>query len=278
MFGREKRRGAYQKGGTVWMVPVGDILPNPYQPRRYFDPDSIRELAGSIRENGILNPLTIRWEDGRPVLIAGERRLRAAKMAGLLQVPCVAVEETQGDRPAVLALIENMQRVDMNCFEEAEAIGRLLSTYGLTQAQAAERLGYSQPTVANKLRLLRLPENIRRQMVGAGLTERHARALLRLDEEKQAWVLDRVIGEQLTVAQTERLVDAVVRGQPPRRPPVWAVRDVRLFLNTVQKAVDVMRQAGVPAELERQEEDDAVVFTIRIPSFSFEKRKGAKEN
>ncbi|MBE6792288.1 MAG: ParB/RepB/Spo0J family partition protein [Ruminococcaceae bacterium] len=260
------------------MVPVGDILPNPYQPRRYFDPDSIRELAGSIRENGILNPLTIRWEDGRPVLIAGERRLRAAKMAGLLQVPCVAVEETQGDRPAVLALIENMQRVDMNCFEEAEAIGRLLSTYGLTQAQAAERLGYSQPTVANKLRLLRLPENIRRQMVGAGLTERHARALLRLDEEKQAWVLDRVIGEQLTVAQTERLVDAVVRGQPPRRPPVWAVRDVRLFLNTVQKAVDVMRQAGVPAELERQEQDDAVVFTIRIPSFSFEKRKGAKEN
>ncbi len=278
MFGREKRRVAYQKGGTVWMVPVAEILPNPYQPRRYFDPESIRELAESIRENGILNPLTIRWEDGRPVLIAGERRLRAAKAAGLLQVPCVAVEETKGDKPAVLALIENMQRVDMNCFEEAEAIGRLLSTYGLTQAQAAQRLGYSQPTVANKLRLLRLPENIRRQMVGAGLTERHARALLRLDEDKQVWVLGRVIGEQLTVAQTGRRGEAVLRGQPPRRPPVWAVRDVRLFLNTVQKAVDVMRQAGVPAELERQEQDGAVVFTIRIPYFSFEKEKYAKEN
>ena len=264
MFGREKKRANYQKGGEIWRIPVEEICPNPDQPRRYFDPAGLKELADSIRENGILNPLSVRWEEGRAVLVAGERRLRAAKLAGLVEVPCVAVT-AQADSPAVLALIENMQREDMTCFEEAEAIGRLLSAYGLTQAQAAARLGYSQPTVANKLRLLRLPEAVRRQMVGAGLTERHARALLRLEGEKQAWALDRVIGEQLTVAQTERLVEAVLRGNPPRKPPTLVVRDVRLFVNTVQKAVALMRQAGVEATLTQEESGAETVFTVRIP-------------
>ncbi len=265
MFGREKKRANYQKGGEVWRIPVGDIAPNPDQPRRYFDPAGLQELAESIRENGILNPLTVRFVDGRPVLVAGERRLRAARLAGLKEVPCVAVEAA-ADTPAVLALIENMQRADMTCFEEAEAIGRLLSAHGLTQAQAAARLGYSQPTVANKLRLLKLPDGVRRQMVGAGLTERHARALLRLEGEKQAWTLDRVIGEQLTVAQTERLVEAVLRGNPPRKPPTLVVRDVRLFVNTVQKAVAVMQRAGVAATLTQESREGELVFTVRIPT------------
>ena len=259
-----------REGGRILLVPTGDILPNPEQPRREFDHEALLALSRSIAENGILNPLSITFCDGQPVLVAGERRLRAAKMLGLSQVPCVEVKNSGVGQRAVLALIENMQRVDMNCFEEAQGIGQLIREYGLTQEEAAERLGYTQPTIANKLRLLRLPESVRRRMAAAGLTERHARALLRFeDDTRQEWVLDRVLRDRLNVAQTERLVEDTLKGTPPRQRPTLIVRDVRLFVNTVHHAVDTMRRAGIAASLERRETGQDVEYVVHIPSNCF---------
>lgn len=276
MFRREKKAGEYRDGGRILLIPVGDILPNPDQPRRNFDAAALRELAQSIAENGLLNPLSVELRDGRPVLVAGERRLRALRMLGWSEAPCVAVSEEQGGQNAVRTLIENMQRVDMNCFEEAEGIGRLIREYGLTQEEAAARLGCSQSAVANKLRLLRLSGSMRRRMVSAGLTERHARALLRLpDEAQREWTLDRICRDRLNVAQTDRLVDAVCRGDPPRRRPTWIVRDVRLFINTIRHAVEVMQQAGIGATMERRETGEEVEYVVHIPAACFGTRNAA---
>lgn len=270
MFKREKKTEGYRDGGRILLIPVGDILPNPDQPRREFDQTALRELAQSIAENGLINPLAVSLRDGVPVLVAGERRLRALRMLGWSEAPCVAVSEEQGGQNAVRTLIENMQRVDMNCFEEAEGIGRLIREYGLTQEEAADRLGYSQSAIANKLRLLRLPESVRQRMVSAGLTERHARALLRLpDDAQREWALDRICRDRLNVAQTDRLVEAVCRGDPPRRRPTWIVRDVRLFINTIRHAVEVMQQAGIGATMERRETGESVEYVVRIPAACF---------
>ena len=272
VFGRGQKNKIYREGGRILCIPTDAILPNPEQPRRDFDPESLRELARSIEENGILNPLSVVFREGGPVLVAGERRLRAARLLGLREVPCVEVSAADASRGAVLALIENMQRVDMNCFEEAEGIGRLIREYGLTQEEAAARLGYTQPTVANKLRLLRLPESVRRRLAAAGLTERHARALLRLaDSDKLEWALDRILRDRLNVAQTERLVENTLKGDPPRRRPTLIVRDVRLFINTVHHAVDTMRQAGIAASLERRETGREVEFVVHIPAEYFDR-------
>ncbi len=270
MFKREKKTEGYRDGGRILLIPVGDILPNPDQPRREFDQTALRELAQSIAENGLINPLAVSLRDGVPVLVAGERRLRALRMLGWSEAPCVAVSEEQGGQNAVRTLIENMQRVDMNCFEEAEGIGRLIREYGLTQEEAADRLGYSQSAIANKLRLLRLPESVRQRMVSAGLTERHARALLRLpDDAQREWTLDRICRDRLNVAQTDRLVEAVCRSDPPRRRPTWIVRDVRLFINTIRHAVEVMQQAGIGATMERREAGESVEYVVRIPAACF---------
>ena len=277
MLGWEKKTGRYPDGGRILLIPIEDIQPNPEQPRRCFDADALRELAQSIAENGLLNPLSVELREGVPVLVAGERRLRAVRLLGWTQVPCVAVTETRDGQNAVRTLIENMQRVDMNCFEEAEGIGRLIREYGLTQEEAAARLGFTQSAVANKLRLLRLPESMRRRMTAAGLTERQARALLRLtDEEQREWTLDRICRDRLNVAQTDRLVEAVCRGDPPRRRPTWIMRDVRLFINTIRHAVETMQQAGVGATLERRETGDEVEYVVHIPAACFGAPGGAK--
>ena len=166
MWGKDIRAKTYKTGGQVLMIPVEEIRPNPDQPRREFDQGKLLELAQSIGENGMIHPLTVMMWNGQPVLVAGERRLRAAKIAGIRTVPCL-VTEAQRMEAALLALVENLQREDMNCFEEAEGIHRLIGLYGLTQEEAAFRLGCSQPTIANKLRLLRLAPEERRQMIAA---------------------------------------------------------------------------------------------------------------
>ncbi|MBQ8751927.1 MAG: ParB/RepB/Spo0J family partition protein [Clostridia bacterium] len=274
VFGRGQKTRVYREGGRILLIPTEAILPNPEQPRRDFDPEALKELARSIEENGILNPLSITFREGKPMLVAGERRWRAAKLAGLGELPCVEVSAADAAHGAVLTLIENMQRVDMNCFEEAEGIGRLIREYGLTQEEAALRLGYTQPTIANKLRILRLPESVRRRLAAAGLTERHARALLRLTEtDKLEWVLDRILRDRLNVAQTERLVEDTLKGDPPRKRPLLIVRDVRLFVNTVHHAVDTMRRAGIAATLERRETGRDVEYVVHIPADCFDTPK-----
>lgn len=260
-----KAKQPYECRGQVWMIPTADIRPNPSQPRREFPLEGLVELAQSISENGVLQPLTVTLGAEGPVLIAGERRLRAARIAGLSEVPCVELSVSDRQR-SVLALVENLQRENMNCFEVAEGIQRLIRDYELTQSEAAQQLGYSQSAVANKLRLLRLPEEERRRMTAAGLSERHARALLRIEDDAlRGQALERIIGEHMTVARSERLVDELLAGRVRRRPAQPLVKDVRVFFNTVNHALDIMRRGGISASSQRREEADFIEYVVRIP-------------
>lgn len=195
----------------VQYIPLGRIRPNPQQPRRSFDEEDLAELAASIRSCGILQPLTVRRAGEGYELVAGERRLRAARIAGLREVPCLVAQVGEEDS-ALLALMENLQRRDLDCWEEAQAIARLISRYGLSQEEAARRLGRAQPTVANKLRLLRLPEDVRALLRENGLTERHARALLRLqDPEVQRRAAGDMVRRGMNVAQAEAYVEKLLQ-------------------------------------------------------------------
>lgn len=261
-----------QKGeflsSRVRYIPINAVRPNPQQPRRSFDETALRELADSISAYGILQPLTVRDRGGVYELVAGERRLRAARIAGLREVPCLIAEVGEEDA-ALLALIENLQRRDLDYMEEAAAIARLIRRYGLSQQQAAEKLGKSQPTIANKLRLLRLSAPVIDCLRQYGLTERHARTLLRLTDPEQQLAAARHIGKRsLNVAQTEQYIDRLTaenRTEPPRRRPTYIIKDVRLFLNSVERGVRLMQSAGVGAEVGRRDTEEEILLTIHIP-------------
>ena len=201
----------------VQYIPLGRIRPNPQQPRRSFDEEGLAELAASIRSCGILQPLTVRRAGEGYELVAGERRLRAARIAGLREVPCLVAQVGEEDS-ALLALMENLQRRDLDCWEEAQAIARLISRYGLSQEEAARRLGRAQPTVANKLRLLRLPEDVRALLRENGLTERHARALLPLSPALQETTAATILKNDLSVRQTEALCKKLSKQAQPAKP------------------------------------------------------------
>jgi len=261
-----------QKGeflsSRVRYIPINAVRPNPQQPRRSFDETALQELADSISAYGILQPLTVRDRGGVYELVAGERRLRAARIAGLREVPCLIAEVGEEDA-ALLALIENLQRRDLDYMEEAAAIARLIRRYGLSQQQAAEKLGKSQPTIANKLRLLRLSAPVIDCLRQYGLTERHARTLLRLTDPEQQLAVARHIGKRgLNVAQTEQYIDRLTaenRTEPPRRRPTYIIKDVRLFLNSVERGVRLMQSAGVGAEVGRRDTEEEILLTIHIP-------------
>lgn len=252
----------------VQYIPLGRIRPNPQQPRHSFDEEGLAELAASIRSCGILQPLTVRRAGEGYELVAGERRLRAARIAGLREMPCLVAQVGEEDS-ALLALMENLQRRDLDCWEEAQAIARLISRYGLSQEEAARRLGRAQPTVANKLRLLRLPEDVRALLRENGLTERHARALLRLqDPEVQRRAAGDIVRRGMNVAQAEAYVEKLLQSAqvtPPRGRSTYIIKDVRLFLNSVDRGLHLMRQAGVDAGWDRQDTDREILLTIRIP-------------
>lgn len=261
------RRGLLEST-RVTMLSPDVISPNPDQPRRYFDPDGLYELAESIRVHGILQPLSVRRKGGgRYELIAGERRLRAAMICGLEQVPCLVLEVSR-ESSCLLSLIENLQRRDLDFWEEAKALERLTTVYGLSQEEAAAKVGKSQSAVANKLRLLRLPQEVLALLRKHGFTERHARALLRLPTpEAQAAGADLLVKEGWTVARTEKYVEEVLRNQTKgkkTRPPLL-IRDVRFFLNSLDHSLAVMRSAGVAAQCQRKEEGEDLLLTIRIP-------------
>ena len=252
----------------VLELPTESIRPNPMQPRQVFEESGIHDLADSIRRHGLLQPLTVRrtatgWE-----LVAGERRLRAAKLAGLARVPCL---ETEADdrRSALLALVENLQRRDLHYFEEAAAIAAYLKKTGSTQEEAAAALGRSPSALANKLRLLRLSSPCREILVSAGLTERHARALLRLEDEAERLAAARYMADHhLNVAQAEQYIErrlAALQSVPPAGRRTFILKDVRLFLNSLDRGLRLIREAGVDAQSGREETEDAIVLTIRIP-------------
>ena len=253
--------------GSILMIPRDEIYPNPDQPRRRFSMDELEGLAQSIHENGMLQPVSVRTrEAGGYELIAGERRLRAAKMIGMSSIPCIVIR-ARSEQSAVFALIENLQREDLNFFEEARAIESLMDHYGLTQEEMALRLGKAQSTLSNKLRLLRLSPRMCAQIERAGLTERHARALLKLDQEKERQeVLDQVIRDDLNVSQTEKLIASRLAPKAHKNKNVrFLFRDVRIFLNTIGHAIDTMRRSGIEADSEKTEDENFITYTVRIP-------------
>ena len=261
--------GLFLKTGKrqVLELPTGDIRPNPNQPRQEFREGDLAELALSISQGGVLQPLSVRRTQTGWELVAGERRLRAAKLAGLPCVPCLPVEADE-ETSALMALVENLQRKDLDVWEEAAALRQLIQSYHLSQEEAARRVGKSQSAVANKLRLLKLPEDVIHTLRAHQLTERHARALLRLETpEGQRGALDYILKHQLNVARTEEYIDKLCeKGKAPRKAkPVYKIRDVRLFLNTVNRGLAVMKSAGVNAQCGREETDSEITLTIHIP-------------
>ena len=257
-----------QTGGSV-SLPIAQVEPGLNQPRKHFEEEALADLAESIRQHGMIQPLTVRrLASGYYQIIAGERRWRAARIAGLRQVPCLLARVDEEDA-ALLALIENLQRRDLDYMEEAAAIARLLRRYGLSQQQAAEKLGRSQSAVANKLRLLRLEEPVAEALHHYGLTERHARALLRLEDPEQRLAAVEHIGKnQLNVADAEGYIDRLVaqnQTTQPRRRSAYIIKDVRLFLNSVDRGVRLMQTAGVGAKVSRRDTEDTICLTVTIP-------------
>ena len=266
---KEKPRSA----GQVLLIPSDSIFPNPNQPRKVFDQSELVNLAISIRMNGILQPITVREVENGYELVSGERRLRASKLAGLLNVPCIVVE-VNSLKSAVFALIENLQRQNLGYFEEALAINKLMKDFSLSQDEAARRLGKAPSTVSNKLRLLSLPEEARNQLTENGLSERHARALLRLQENEITEVLQKVIDRKLNVTQTDKLVDEYVnRRKEPRRQTKIMFSDVKIFLNTINNALDTMQKAGIKAEFKREDNENSYIYLIEIPKKAVYKTK-----
>ena len=256
-------------------IRISEIVRNPNQPRRYFDPEAIATLAESIRQYGVLNPLTVRRTgNGGYELVAGERRLRAARVAGLTDVPCLLIN-ADGEDSSVIALVENLQRRDLDFFEEANGFKRLIEQFGLTQEEAARKVGKTQSAVANKLRLLRLSQQNMELIRCKNLTERHARALLRLnDEADRINVTNYIIEHELNVSRTEEYIDEFLKAKENPQPVVEPesgkhvvrlFKDVRFFLNTLNRAVGVMVDAGIGATVKQQESDDGLTLTICIP-------------
>ncbi|MDE7361879.1 MAG: ParB/RepB/Spo0J family partition protein [Oscillospiraceae bacterium] len=264
LFGKKEKVAA-----QVVMLEVGELVPNKSQPRRQFSEEQLLSLSQSIKENGIIQPICVRKKGAVYEIISGERRTRAAKLAGLNEVPCI-VMEADDEQSAVLALIENIQRKDLSYFEEALAIEKLISFYGLTQEVAAARLGKAQSTIANKLRLLRFTDTERRMLIMGNLNERQARALVRIDNvELRLNAIEKTVTKNLNLSETEELVNQVLNGAPKRerkqrkKPPVTA--PPRLYMNSLNALLKRIREDKIPCELSTEKSEEFYEYTIRFP-------------
>ena len=249
----------------VKMVAIDLIEPNPYQPRIHFGEEELMDLAQSIRENGLIQPITVREVDGMYQIVAGERRYRAMRLNGATEV-LVHVMEADDLQMAELALVENIQRSDLSAVEEAQSYVEIMNISHLTQSQLALKIGKSQSTIANKIRLLNLSEPVQEAVRSHAITERHARALLSLDYEQQKKMLKTIQKKGLTVAQTEKMV--VKTKEPPKKEVVVRKaisKSIRIAINTVKQAVTMIQRTGTKAEINEEERDDDVLITIRIP-------------
>ncbi len=257
----------------IFMLSPDEISPNPAQPRRFFTDDAILRLADSIRIHGIIQPLAVRRPEGESgyELVAGERRLRAAKRLGLTEVPCVLMD-ADSEESAHMAIVENIQRENLNMFEQAEAIQTLIKVHCLTQEKIAQQLSCSQSYVANKLRLLRIPEEDKAEILAASLSERHVRALLRIkDPETRRHAMRTVIRKGMNVSSAEEYVDSLVesagRSSAPEKEKTSRifVRDVRILYNTIDRAVETIRLSGIDVETERLERSQDTRIVITVP-------------
>ena len=251
----------------ILYIPLLQIHPCPTQPRRTFEPEALRELSVSIAQYGILQPLTVRQAPHGYELIAGERRLRAARIAGLREVPCILLQANE-EQASMLTMIENLQRQDLDYLEEARGLALLMSRFHLSQEQLACKIGKSQSAVANKVRLLRHSPTVLRELQRNGLSERHARALLRLPEEAaRLQAIGVIVEKQLSAAKTEEYITSCLEKQPLRKVKKgrFMLRDLRLFLNTVEHSLELIRDAGFQAQTHRQETEEEIILTIHLP-------------
>jgi len=266
------RNSNSEEKNRIIHIPVEKIKPNPYQPRKVFDKASLEELCESIKQYGVLQPISVRrMSSGNYELVAGERRLRAAKMANLNEIPAIVMDITDNDS-AILAMIENLQREDLHFMEEAEGYLNLISEHGMTQEELALKVGKTQSTIANKLRLLKLPPLVKKIINDNDLTERHARALLKLhDEQLQLKVLKTVCEKGLNVKKTEELVQNVIEkytkdaDKQKGKKQIRVFRDLRIYLNTLKQAVDMMKKAGIDAKSIHTDKGNYIEYIIRIP-------------
>ena len=251
---------------AVSQIAIGLIDPCPYQPRKLLNKQALEDLSENIKENGILQPLTAtKLPNGRYQLIAGHRRLLAASKAGLETVPVIVLNKTE-EEIAVLAVIENLQREDLNFFEQALAIQSLMINLKLTQAQVGQKLSLSQPAVANKLKLLQFSKEQQTKILACSLTERHARAVSRLPSEKQDKALDHIIKNNLNVSATDRYVNSLLSPAPKhKKKTIINIKDIKIFTNTINKAVKIIQSAGVKADYNTQEDENYIHYQISVP-------------
>ena len=267
---QEEKKNEVKK---ITMIPIDLIRPNPYQPRRKFDQGSLDELCQSIQQYGVIQPINVRKVSASHYeLVAGERRLRASALAGLKEIPAMVIDVGEDDS-AMMALIENLQREDLGYMEEAEGYRNLIKEHGLTQEELAQKIGKSQSTIANKIRLLRLSPMVKKLLADNSLTERHARALLKLeDEQLQLKVLQRVCEKGLNVRKTEELVQkaldkycSTLKSEESKGRVTKSIKDIRIFVNTIRQAIDTMKKSGVNARAAQIDRGEYLEFIVRIP-------------
>lgn len=258
---------AAQAQEEVQQIPIDQIVSSPYQPRTIFDDERIEELAQTIRTHGMIQPIVVRKVGDRYELIAGERRWRACTKLGMETIPAI-LRELNDTQAASVAVIENLQREGLTAIEEAVAYAKLLELHNLTQESLAQRLGKGQSTIANKLRLLNLPQAVQETLMARKISERHARALLALgQEELQLKVLQEIVEKELNVKQTETRVKALLEAQVPVKKPrkISFSRDIRLAVNTIRQSLDMIVQSGINCEKEEEDHEDYYQFVIRVP-------------
>ncbi|MDE6476455.1 MAG: ParB/RepB/Spo0J family partition protein [Erysipelotrichaceae bacterium] len=248
----------------VKLIAIDEIKPNPYQPRVEFDDEALMDLAQSIRENGLIQPMSVRKTDNGYEIVAGERRFRAMKLNGMVEVPAYILEADELQM-AELALVENIQRENLSAIEEAKAYVEIMKYSSLNQSQLALRIGKSQSSIANKIRLLNLDDNIQNAVSAKLISERHARALLGADKEKQQDFLDKIIKKGLSVAQTEKMVKED-KGKIEKKPVLKGItRNMRIAMNTIHQAVKMVQRTGVEVIVKEEETQDDVMITLRFP-------------
>ena len=261
----ERRKSA----GKIYQLPVEAIRPSPFQARTSFNEQELAGLAQSIRENGLLQPISVRRVEGGYELVAGERRLRACKLAKMPTIPAILCDYPD-ERTAALGLLENLQREDLNPFEQAQGLRDVIVLWDCTQAEAAKRLGMAQPTLANQLRLLQLTADQRQFVLDNGLTERHARAVLRLPENRRSEALITIAKRKMNARATDLYIEQLLN-ETPGRHRISMVKDVRIFVNTIDHAIRLMTDNGVPATAHREERDGYIEYTVRIPTAAAQK-------
>lgn len=245
-------------------IKLSQIKRNPEQPRRYFDPIALDELKESIIKCGIINPISVKKTENGYQIIAGERRFRAANLAGLTEVPCIILPPDE-EKCELIALVENIQRCDLNFLEEAVAYKKFVEEYGLKQEELAYKIGKTQSFVANKIRILKLDKAVLKIIIEHNLTERHARALLKLPSEKHKDALIYIIKNKLNVAKTEEYIEKILKPKENKKQHTKLCMDVRLFLNSINKSLDTMNQAGINAKIDKKQTEQNITYTITVP-------------